>query len=334
MGHAHDRALAFLECGRAGLRCGAARLRLHEILKRILVIRGGAIGDFVLTLPAIKLLRENFPQSHIEILGYRHIVALAEKRFYADAARSIEYGALASFFARDAELPAELANYFEGFDLVLSYLFDPDEIFATNLRRAGVEELIVGPAKLNQREHAARQLARPLEQLDLILRNPAAEIFPKAEDDAAAAQYLPRDSRQIIAIHPGSGSTKKNWPLEKWVELGRSLTTAHLIVMGGEADAVATERLRAAWSNLSVTYAENQPLTTVAAILARVHRFIGHDSGISHIAAAVGAPCSLLFGASDPEIWAPQNPKVRVVRPESRQLDDVSVEEILATLTS
>ena len=49
--------------------------------------------------------------------------------------RSIEYGPLASFFSRDASLPPELVDYFTGFDLVVSYLFDPDKIFATNLRR-------------------------------------------------------------------------------------------------------------------------------------------------------------------------------------------------------
>ena len=73
-------------------------------MSRILVIRGGAIGDFILTLPALELLREAFRDAHIEILGYKHIVALAERRFYANAMRSIEYGALASFFARDGEL--------------------------------------------------------------------------------------------------------------------------------------------------------------------------------------------------------------------------------------
>ena len=75
---------------------------------KILVIRGGAIGDFILTLPAIGLLRENFPDCHLEILGYRHICSLAEKRHYANATRSIEYGPMAGFFnpkaARDAEL--------------------------------------------------------------------------------------------------------------------------------------------------------------------------------------------------------------------------------------
>ncbi len=63
-------------------------------MNRILVIRGGAIGDFVLTLPALKALRDAWPQARIEILGYKHIAALAENRFYAQAVRSIEYGRL------------------------------------------------------------------------------------------------------------------------------------------------------------------------------------------------------------------------------------------------
>src|SRR4029434_3380255 len=91
---------------------------------RILIIRGGAIGDFVLTLPALRLLRDAFPAAHIEIIGYRHIVALAEGRFYADAARSIEFGPLAGFFARGGTLDEELVEYFRSFQQVVSYLFD------------------------------------------------------------------------------------------------------------------------------------------------------------------------------------------------------------------
>jgi hypothetical protein len=127
---------------------------------RILVIRGGAIGDFVLTLPAIKLLRENFPAAHLEILGYRHIVALAENRFYADASRSIEYGALAQFFVPNAELDPELVAYFASFQQVVSYLFDPDLFFETNVRRCGVKNFLVASPKLDDSAHAAHQLAR------------------------------------------------------------------------------------------------------------------------------------------------------------------------------
>ena len=155
-------------------------------MQRILVIRGGAIGDFILTLPALKLLRENYPAAHIEILGYKQIIALAENRYYADAARSVDYAPLARFFARDAELPADLVGYFSSFELIISYLFDPDAIFATNLRRCGAHRLIVGSPKLSEEEHAGSQLARPLTELGLHLTDPTALLFPNEEDRNAA----------------------------------------------------------------------------------------------------------------------------------------------------
>src|SRR4029453_596660 len=102
-------------------------------MNRILVTRGGAIGDFILTLPAVKSLREACPLAHIEILGYKHIAVVAGNRFYAQAVRSIEYGPLSRFFAKNSELPAELADYFASFDLIISYLYDPDRIFESNL---------------------------------------------------------------------------------------------------------------------------------------------------------------------------------------------------------
>src|SRR5712691_5702877 len=137
-------------------------------MNRILVIRGGAIGDFILTLPALKALREAYPHAHLEILGYKHIAVMAENRFYAQAVRSIEYGPLSSFFAKNSKPPAELADYFASFDLIINYLYDPDGIFEMNLRRCGVENLVHGPAQVdNSGGHAARQLAAPINELGL-----------------------------------------------------------------------------------------------------------------------------------------------------------------------
>ena len=95
-----------------------------ESQSRILVIRGGAIGDFVLTLPALGLLRNAFPTAWIELLGYPHIASLADRRFYVNRVRSIEYGPLAGFFAKNAELNPELSEYFRSFQQVVSFLFD------------------------------------------------------------------------------------------------------------------------------------------------------------------------------------------------------------------
>jgi heptosyltransferase-2 len=279
-------------------------------MNRILVIRGGAIGDFVLTLPAIKLLRDRFPGARLEILGYKHIAALAEKRFYADAVRSIESASLAKFFAKDSELPAELLDYFGGFDLILSYLYDPDTIFETNVKKCGGGTFIAGPSKLDHREHAALQLARPLTALGISITDPAAHLFPTDDD-----RNVIRSVRENIVLHPGSGSETKNWSIENWIKLGNALlANGHsLMIIAGEADTVRTQQLKLAWKGKPVRFAENLPLPHLAALFEDSF-FIGHDSGISHIAAASGARCLLLFGWTDPAIWAPANDRVTVLQ--------------------
>ena len=299
---------------------------------RILVIRGGAIGDFVLTLPAIKLLRENFPAAHLEILGYRHIVALAENRFYADASRSIEYGALAQFFVPNAELDPELVAYFASFQQVVSYLFDPDLFFETNVRRCGVKNFLVASPKLDDSAHAAHQLARPLQSLALFLDDAAAALHPNGDDRAFAKKFLAGTKSPLIALHPGSGGEKKNWPLENWRALGDWLLARGpqptLLVIGGEADEIAIAALEAAWNEHSALFAKNIPLPQVAALLERCTLFLGHDSGISHIAAAVGPRCVLLFGPTDPQIWAPANPLVRVLQSQDKTMRGIELETV------
>jgi heptosyltransferase-3 len=291
---------------------------------RILVIRGGAIGDFVLTLPAIRLLRENFPHAHLEILGYKHIVALAEGRFYADATRSIEYGGLSRFFIPGTELPEDLVQYFRSFHQVVSYLYDPDKFFESNLRRAGVKYFIHGSPKLDDSAHAAQQLAQPLETLALYLEDKAPILFPSESDKEFATKFLQHTfagadpSGPLIALHPGSGGLGKNWPVDQWAALGDTLwriaPEARVLLIGGEADHGPLAYLRQAWSARPIHTALDLPLPELAAILQRATLFMGHDSGISHIAAAAGARTLLLFGPTDPDIWAPLSGSVKIIR--------------------
>ncbi len=317
-------------------------------MKRILVIRGGAIGDFILTLPTLKALRDACPQAYMEILGYKHIAVLAEKRFYAQAVRSIEYGPLSSFFARNSELPAELANYFASFDLIISYLYDPDRIFENNVRRCGVENFFCGPAKIVQTlDHAARQLARPIEELGIRVGDLTQKVFPSIKDRQFAREFLQNLQQPVLTIHPGSGSTEKNWPLGNWLELfsrndgfplvdykgGQPQKLPSLVVISGEADKKQTELLEHAWKNRQVRFAKNLPLPHLAAVLER-SIFIGHDSGISHLAAAAGANCVLLLGPTDPNVWAPRNNNVRVLSAQSRKLSDLEIASVEAAVSS
>ncbi|MGH7936131.1 MAG: glycosyltransferase family 9 protein, partial [Chthoniobacterales bacterium] len=244
---------------------------------------------------------------------------------YADATRSIESRALASFFVRKEELASELIAYFGSFQQVISFLFDPDKIFADNLKRAGVRNLITGSPKIADEEHAARQLARPLERLALYL-----------EDPAATLRLPQREKLDQIAIHAGSGSETKNWPIEKWIELARQLVEPNdgnkLLLVGGEADLARLAALRAALPNERAELAENLSLPELAARLQSSRLFLGHDSGISHLAAAVGTPSLLLFGPTDPAVWAPANSHVRVLRAASLTMERIEVGEVLEAL--
>ena len=275
-------------------------------------------------MPAIKLLRDRFPNAHLAILGVPRIATLADKRFYFDAVRSLDSASLAPFFTADSELPRDLSDYFANFDLILSYVYDPDRIFEANVRKCSSATFIRGPAKLDNNEHAAFQLARPLQALGLSLKDAAARIFPNEEDRASA-----RDSAPRIVFHPGSGSETKNWPIENWMKLGDVLMAdgRELLVVAGEADTTRIAVLKSAWAGRAVRFAENLPLPQLAALL-EGKTFVGHDSGISHIAAAVNAKCLLLFGRTNPAIWAPAGDNVKVLRAPEGKMVLLEVDEV------
>jgi heptosyltransferase-2 len=212
--------------------------------------------------------------------------------------------------------------------LILSYLYDPDKIFETNIQQCSAATFIAGPSKPDKSEHASLQLARPLQALGLFLADPAARLFP-SEADRLAVRKCRSNHQRTIALHCGSGSETKNWPIENWVELGDALVAKghNLLFIAGEADRERTQKLRATWQEGSVQFAENLPLTQVAALIEET-AFIGHDSGISHIAAATGACCLLLFGPTDPAIWAPRNENVTVLRAPKGDLRLLQVGEV------
>ena len=289
---------------------------------RVLIIRGGAVGDFILTLPALRLLRESLPDNSIEVLGYPGISALAVAAGLADSTRALEHGGMARLFARGAAIDPELADYLASFNLVVSYLYDPDGIFRDNLTRAGVKTLLECPHQVRPGQgHAAVQLARPLERLALLLEDSdwRRPIFPRC---------APATDERVIALHPGSGSERKNWPLERWLEVAAGLRAggSRVVFVTGEAEEARGQlaQIPPGWEIW-----HQRPLPELAGLLAGCSGFLGHDSGMSHLAAACGLPCLLLFGPTDPEVWAPPQACVRVLRPEQGDWAALPASEVL-----
>lgn len=291
--------------------------------QRALVVRGGALGDFLLTLPVLQALRAAAPASRLEVLAYPGLAALAKLAGTVDEVRSIEYGPLAGFFTQGAVLDPALRDYFGSFDLIVSYLYDPDGIFRENLRAAGSSRIIAGPHRPQSAGHAIDQLAAPLAELGLPLASRASRLAV-----TPAAHPAP-----TIALHPGSGSAAKNWPPGRWRQLAMQLLeaapAARLAVIGGEADAEGLEAFRDLGENQRAVFWENLPLTELATRLAGAACYLGHDTGISHLAAATGIPSLLLFGPTDPGVWSPPHDHVRVLRAPGGRLGDLPVSSVM-----
>lgn len=296
---------------------------------KILVIRGGAIGDFVLTLPAIAALRKQFPAVQLEVLGYPHIAQLAEAGGLVNHVRAIEARGLASFFAANGELPEAWRDYFSGFDIIVSYLYDPDEIFQTNVKRCTRAQFIAGPHRPDesQRLHATDVFLKPLERL---------AIFDADPEPRLAFDPRPAASDLVLALHPGSSSERKNWPEQNWAGLIEQLlatTSAHLLIIGGEAEGERLQRLTAALPPTRYTLVNGLPLAEVGRRLQSCAGYVGHDTGITHLAAAVGLPCVVLWPHTIEEIWRPRSQRVRVVR-ESSGVQNLSVARVFGEISS
>jgi heptosyltransferase-2 len=302
---------------------------------KILIIRGGAIGDFILTLPAIAALRRQFPRTHLEVLGYPHIVQLALAGGLVDRVQSIEARALAGFFARNGTLEPDLADYFSEFDLIVSYLYDPDEIFRTNVGRCSTAQFIAGPHRPDEQTkiHAARVYLKPLERLAIFDADP----LPRLRVGPAASRVRNGNGQEIsptLAIHPGSGSEKKNWPESNWSELLQSIiqsTALNLLLVGGEAEGERLQRLTAALPPARLRVAQSVPLPELARRLNQCAGFIGHDSGISHLAAALDLPVLILWGESAEEIWRPPQSNVEILK-NSGGLKAITVSQVIQAL--
>ena len=293
---------------------------------RILVIRGGALGDFVLTLPVLAALKRQFPGAQVELLAYPQFAAIAIQAGLADSVRPIDSRPMSGFFARNGRLDEGLAGFFGQFHVIFSYLYDPDEIFRDNLGRVTRAQIIQGPHRPNESSprHAAEQLLVPLEKLGIFDADPTPRI-PKGDT---------RPTSSCLAVHPGSGSESKNWPEAAWSDFLARWTVdpdRTVLLIGGEAEGPRLDRLAMVVPSHQLQLARSLPLDVLGQWFARGVGFIGHDSGISHLAAAHGLPGLVLWGPTQALVWRPRSERVELLMAHPG-LRELSVSIVLARL--
>ncbi|RKY72027.1 MAG: hypothetical protein DRQ24_05990 [Candidatus Latescibacterota bacterium] len=328
-------------------------MRNREI-ERILVIRTGGIGDLILTLPLLMALRRCYPRAWLEVMGQRCRLELLEGGYYAHRVCSIEQPGMASFFVPEAPLPEKLAQYFANFHLVVSLVSDPDGLFSANLRRAGVKKVIpIAPLPPHSNiEHYSHYLLSQLSSWGLKAEPTEPKIFPTGPVQEYASRFWTEHGLgRVLAVHPGSGSPRKIWKPEGFAEVANwaiEKLGMQVLLVSGPADQQVTRQVIQRMRPRRALVVENFSLSKLAAILLKCQGFVGNDSGITHLASAVGIPTVAVFGPSDPRIWRPQGKHTAVVKsslpcsPCTREnmdrcdrpkcMDSITTEEVRRTL--
>jgi heptosyltransferase-3 len=291
---------------------------------KILALRGGALGDLILTLPTFREIRKAYPDAEIELLGVFPQARLALPE-YVDRVERVDAIEFAPLFVQN-ELPESLSSRLNRFDLAVNLFADPNSVISRNLIAAGIKKVVGGLKQLSEERHAVHQLAGLLEPLGLRLRDPV---------PALAIGPCPAHTSRF-GFHPGSGSAQKNWPVRRWAELIRQCAGLfnEILLVGGEADgAVVREFLSLCGCPRLKTILEAD-LVDLCRALSGCSIFAGHDTGVTHLAAAVGTPTVALFGPTNPNVWAPLGTHVRVVRSPTAKMDAIRVEDVVAALKS
>ena len=321
---------------------------------KILVIHPGSLGDVILSLPALHALKQAYPMASLDLMGNSSILELLRGRFYADRVISIDRADVSLCFSGLAEPSDPIVNTIMEYDLIVNWLENKEGEFSRHLGRIGAKK-IVASRPISQRtthEHRVEIFLEALSPLGIPSPFLPPQVFPSPEDRRLGKEVLLRSGvmmkeRSVLAIHPGSGGRSKCWDFTRFIEASRlareQLGLQSLFILG-PAERGLSVKLKNSLGN-DVAILDCVPLPILAGALTWCSGYLGNDSGVTHLAAALGIPTAAIFGPTDPHLWGPIGRHVRVLskRAENRHagqerchgcdcLDRVSVEDVIQTL--
>ncbi|HYA94432.1 MAG TPA: glycosyltransferase family 9 protein [Thermodesulfobacteriota bacterium] len=290
----------------------------------VLIIHQGALGDFILALPALETLRKAFPQAKSVMMGYPRILELAEKRFYADDILSVDQKGMASFFVREGSLDPALSQFFKGFDLIVVFGRDGEGTITQNLRRVcegRVLHIRSFPA-WDEKVHLTDHLLRQVAQYGFPASGSIPKLHLKGRDREWAGDFwkskgmTPEERSKVVILHPGSGSRKKVWPLNRFLDLAHRLQEgggSKILIVLGPAEGPEVQKAFEGMEPTPPILVKGLTLLQLASVMEGCRFYVGNDSGISHLAVALGIPTVAIFGPTDQTVWAPRGEKIFVV---------------------
>ena len=287
----------------------------------ILLIHPGGLGDVILSLPAVALLRKRFPSARITIAGnLDHLVPVVSE--YAERTISISTLPL-HHLSVSGPVPEAAVKFWRSFDIIISWTGGGDPEFARRFKEIhpNVHVVTWRPAAGESR-HVSQLFVDSLSfggNVDIV-----AEFTPillNAELRAEGKRWLTARGWNgldpLACIHPGAGSRTKRWPVSRFAQLAQHLALQEkkkLLIIEGDAERGLSKEIVTSLPGDSAIVFDSMSLSLLAAAVAHCGLFIGNDSGVAHLAAALSVRSIVIFGPTLPQHWAPLGRDVTILR--------------------
>jgi len=318
--------------------------------QRGLILQPGAIGDCILTLPLVKFMKEQLKLGSVDILGHMQYLSILPGRSCVDCVLSLESVQLHRLFVNKDDFDLAdgdpLINAFAGYTWIISFLGEPDSDFEQNLiftaNCSHSAEVIILSMKPSEGlschitdffiEQLVQSTIIALEkqpvQLDAPLIKPQ-----KADIDTGKAllQEIGVDTtKKLAVIHPGSGGKQKCWHIDNFVTLARQIDRKghQVLFLLGPAEMERFDQESFKKLADAGTCAMHLSLPQILSLLSCAECYVGNDSGITHLAAALGVRTVAVFGPSDPVLYRPVGPAVTVLTDPSPEFSQAASDKL------
>ena len=273
----------------------------------------------LLARPALNLLRRQFPQHEMALLVGAAVGSVLRDGGETDRVLPLELTYLTELFAGSDSVHPAFRTWLNTCDFAVGWLQDTERAVLNTLRTLGVHRLCVQSPSSSDllSEH---QAARYLEVLDATVvsrvKNQPLILLPSVRERGRQILYRLNRSHQqrLVVIHPGSGSVHKCMEASRFatvIEWLSSEGTFPVLLEGPSDEESVGQVLRSL--RMTVPVLRDLDLSMAAAVLSHAELYLGHDSGMTHLAAALSIPTIACFGPTNPRRWAPLGRTVSIL---------------------
>jgi heptosyltransferase III len=288
-----------------------------------IVYHCGALGDFLTILPAVERWNNRNGNVHKILLGKPSIGILGVHAGLFDEIWDVQSASFSWLYSPEMPIRQPLLEKIPLISAALLYAAQDSPVLS-RFQRERIDNLLFQDPFPGDRTHIVSYHIS-LVNIEPLMGDPVIPRCPQHPGYKHEADRALGRSGPFIAIHPGSGSERKNWPSRYFLQLAAFLAgDGHAIVwVFGPADTLFPvppgDRLII-----------NVSLPVLVHVFSRCSLYIGNDSGVSHLAAASGAPCIVLFGPSDPEVWRPTGINAVIIQKSAgSSMDGIKVADVL-----